>query len=222
MALVIYDHGYRIQTPVDSLLPARVVEQLTKMQPGRALSDMEKNFIDPDRAALPYAPHPPPNPKFLKAQQAYQSTRQVNRRQSDQPELTIDRIMTTPVISIRQNAKLSTAWQLMQTHRIQHLAVVGQVGQLLGVLTEGDLLRRNSPAPYPGPVIPRETIAGGYSSQLIVATPDTLVQQVALILLDRRLSCMPIVRTDGVLAGIVTRSDLLPLIINDKRLSRYV
>lgn len=42
MALVIYDHGYRIQTPVDSILPPRVVEQLTQMQPGRPLSDMEK------------------------------------------------------------------------------------------------------------------------------------------------------------------------------------
>lgn len=148
--------------------------------------------------------------------------RQVNRRQSDKPELTIDRIMTRPVVSIRHDAKISQAWTLMRQHRIQHLAIVGQVGQLLGVMNERDLLRRQNPTPHQGPPINRESIAGGYTSQLIVATPDTLVQQVALILLDRRLSCIPIVQSNGVLAGIVTRSDLLPLIVNDKRLSRYV
>lgn len=221
MALVIYDHGYRIQTPVDSLLPARVVEQLTQMQPGRALSDMEKRFVDdsPQQGSGAIAPT---NARYRKAEAAYQSTRQVNRRQSDKPELTIDRIMTKPVISIRQRARVATAWELMRQHRIQHLAVVGRVGQLLGILTERDLLRRNHPAPHQGPGIPRDSIEGGYTSQLIVATPDTLVQQVALLLLDRRLSCLPIVQSDGILAGIVTRSDLLPLVVNDKRLSRYV
>lgn len=220
MALVIYDHGYRIQTPVDSILPSRVVEQLTQMQPGRPLSDMEKQYGDDD---APEGVSPSPKrARFRKAQEAYQATRQINRRQSDQPELTIDRIMSQPVVSIRQDARVTLAWELMRQHRIQHLAVVGKVGQLLGVITERDLLRRQSPAPHEGPSIPHETITGGYSSQLIVATPDTLVQQVALILLDRRLSCLPIVQANGILAGIVTRSDLLPLIVNDKRLSRYV
>lgn len=220
MALVIYDHGYRIQTPVDSILPSRVVEQLTQMQPGRSLSDMEKQLGD-DESPEGGAPSPS-SARFRKASAAYLATRQVNRRQTDKPELTIDRIMTHPVISIRQNAKISSAWALMRQHRIQHLAIVGQVGQLLGVMSERDLLRRHSPMPHQGPPISRETIEGGYSSQLIVATPDTLVQQVALILLDRRLSCIPIVQANGILAGIVTRSDLLPLIVNDKRLSRYV
>ncbi len=221
MALVIYDHGYRIQTPVDSILPSRVVEQLTQMQPGRPLSDMEKQFGDDD-APPGSGGVAPTSARIRKAHAAYQATRQVNRRQTDKPELTIDRIMTKPVVSIRQDAKVSSAWALMRQHRIQHLAIVGQVGQLLGVMNERDLLRRQSPAPHQGPPIPRETIAGGYNSQLIVATPETLVQQVALVLLDRRLSCMPIVQANGVLAGIVTRSDLLPLIVNDKRLSRYV
>lgn len=220
MALVIYDHGYRIQTPVDSILPSRVVEQLTKMQPGRPLSDMDKQLNDEDSPKGGAASSS--NGRFKKASAAYQATRQINRRQSDKPELTIDRIMTHPVISIRQNAKISHAWALMRQHRIQHLAIVGQVGQLLGVMNERDLLRRQNPMPHQGPPIPRETIAGGYTSKLIVATPDTLVQQVALILLDRRLSCLPIVQSNGMLAGIVTRSDLLPLVVNDKRLSRYV
>lgn len=217
MALVIYDHGYRIQTPVDSLLPARVVEQLTEMHPGRAIPGSEQQLSPPDAEI----PHSPPRQPHRRAQQAYQSAKQLNRRQTDKPELVVEKIMTKPVISIREGARVTTAWTLMQRHRIQHLAVVSKTGQLLGIVTEGDLLRRHSPAPHAGPPIIRETIEGGYASQVIVATPDTLVQQVTLVLYDRKLSCMPVVQTNGVLAGIVTRSDLLPLIINDKRFSRW-
>lgn len=219
MALVVYDHGYRIQTPVDSLLPRGVVEQLTEMQPGRAISEFEvhPDITTPvqDRGA---------RPRGLAQQQArkaYEETNRVNRRKTDKPDLTVDRIMTAPVISVPENCSVNDAWREMQRHRIQHLAVVSRSGRMVGILSERDLLRRHTPAPHQGPPIHRNSLAGGYPTQLIVATPETLVRQVTLIMFDRQVSCMPIIDAQGMPAGILTRSDLLPLIVNDRRFSNW-
>ena len=51
-------------------------------------------------------------------------------------------IMTHPALAIGPEAPLLQAIRLMTGHRVSGLPVVGPEGQILGVLTEGDLLRR--------------------------------------------------------------------------------
>src|SRR5260370_12156323 len=50
--------------------------------------------------------------------------------------------MTGPAITVRQDASLAEALELMITRRISGLPVVDVHGQLIGILTEGDLLHR--------------------------------------------------------------------------------
>ncbi|OMH30071.1 HPP family protein [Motiliproteus sp. MSK22-1] len=225
MALVIYDHGYRIQTPVSSVLPARVVEQLTELQPGRGIPSSDSR-LNPPEAEIPGSNRQSPGNKNAsqqgeRAQQAYRQTERLKRRESDTPNLAVDRIMTSPVVTIAAGAKIADAWQLMNTHRLRHLAVVNPAGKIMGILTERDLLRRHTLMPHAGPHNPRQNIDGGYSTQLIVATADTLIREVALVMHEKQLSCVPIVDGAGKPVGIVTRSDLLPLIINDKKLEQW-
>ena len=51
-------------------------------------------------------------------------------------------IMTRYVVSVRPDTSISDAAQLMLSASISGLPVVGDGGNLLGILTEGDLLRR--------------------------------------------------------------------------------
>jgi CBS domain-containing protein len=51
-------------------------------------------------------------------------------------------VMTPDPISIDPEASISDAVQLMLTHRFSGLPVVDKNGALVGVVTEGDLLRR--------------------------------------------------------------------------------
>ncbi len=76
--------------------------------------------------------------------------------------------------------------------------------------------------PHAGPHLPRNDIIGGYSTQLVVASSDTPVRQIAQVMFDHKVSCVPIVEENGHLVGIVTRSDLLPLIINDRRFEQWI
>ena len=53
-------------------------------------------------------------------------------------------VMSTPVLSVGRDTALQDAVQLMSQHHISGLAVVGDKGELVGELTEQDLMVRES------------------------------------------------------------------------------
>lgn len=59
-------------------------------------------------------------------------------------ERTVAEVMTAPVISVRPGSPLQEAVQLMSDHHVSGLAVVGDAGDLVGELTETDLMVRES------------------------------------------------------------------------------
>ncbi|WP_207062461.1 HPP family protein [Motiliproteus sp. SC1-56] len=213
MALVVYDQGTRIQTPVSSLFSQRGVEQLTQLQRARGIPSSE------DRVEAP-GPRNEEQRRFSQAQRAYQQTEQLSRPAPTLRPLPVAKIMTAPVFTIAAGAAITEAWRLLEEHQVRHLAVLNAEGRLFGVLSEYDLLRRSALVNMDGPTRAQLSIDGAYSTQLIVATPDTEVRQIALTFMERRIGCMPIMDEDE-LAGIVTRSDLLHLITNEADLSQW-
>jgi CBS domain-containing protein len=59
-------------------------------------------------------------------------------------ERTVAEVMTSPVLSVGPEAPLQQAVQLMSDHHVSGLAVVGAAGELVGELTETDLMVRES------------------------------------------------------------------------------
>jgi len=51
-------------------------------------------------------------------------------------------VMSSPVLSVRAETPLQEAVKLMSDHKVSGLAVVGEAGDLVGELTESDLLVR--------------------------------------------------------------------------------
>ncbi|QIZ69499.1 CBS domain-containing protein [Oxynema aestuarii AP17] len=56
-----------------------------------------------------------------------------------------DRVMSAPLIGIRPEESLWCAHERMQQHRIRHVTVTGDRGELLGVLTQSQLLQGFDP-----------------------------------------------------------------------------
>ncbi len=56
-------------------------------------------------------------------------------------KLTIDRIMTTPVATIQPDETVFDAARLMLQKKIAGLVVVGESGDVIGVVTESDIFR---------------------------------------------------------------------------------
>jgi CBS domain-containing protein len=56
-------------------------------------------------------------------------------------------LMSTPALSIAPDAPLSAAARKMQAKKVKRLLVTGRFGQLLGIVSSGDLLGRLDPRP---------------------------------------------------------------------------
>jgi CBS domain-containing protein len=135
-------------------------------------------------------------------------------------------VMTFGAASIRPDASIEEAARLMVEQRVSGVPVVSSRGELLGVVTEGDLLRRRSGDTAQdrprwlelmlgsektdgGPRLARlATVADVMSRPAVTVREDTTVQEVADILQQHGIKRVPVVK-DGKVVGIVSRADLL-------------
>ncbi len=135
-------------------------------------------------------------------------------------------IMTTPVLSISPGASLRQAIELMLEKRVSGLPVVDEIGQLVGLISEGDLLHRaeigteKHRSKWLGFILGPGRSANDYvhahsrriadvmTTELVTAEETTPLEDVVKLMEKRNIKPIPIVR-DGGVAGIITRSDLL-------------
>ncbi|WP_299178394.1 CBS domain-containing protein [uncultured Neptuniibacter sp.] len=214
MALFVYDHGYRIQTPKESLFPAKGVPSLHKTRHSHRSADKEDNLhADGDKVVLPRFKNQSLSGAQGAATKAYTSTADdTQRRKSD--NLTVSRIMVSPVHTVSPATPINSAWQRMQSLEISHLVVIDADKRPLGLLSESDLLAPGTDS--------TTAIKDIYSRKLIAATPETLVQDVAISFIDHGINAMPVVGSRDEVVGIVCRTDLLRLLVSGLHLERWV
>ncbi len=134
-------------------------------------------------------------------------------------------VMTSPVISVKPETPVIEAVHLMLQDDISGLPVVDDAGALVGIVTEGDLLRRAETGterrrPRWIEFFQTGKLAEEYAqthgrkvgevmtSTLVVASEDMPLAQIVDLMERKRVQRIPIVR-DGKLVGIVSRADLL-------------
>ena len=128
----------------------------------------------------------------------------------------IDAIMTTDLVTVSPSDSLSKARKLMKEHRIRHLPVVRGDRQLVGLLTQSDVLAatdsflREKDDRLPTEDFPVEDIM---VTNLTYASKDTNIRLAALTLERNRIGCLPIV-FDEKLVGIITDTDFVGVAIN--------
>jgi CBS domain-containing protein len=135
-------------------------------------------------------------------------------------------IMTTGVITVTPETTIDAIAGLLLDRRISAVPVVDPDGTLVGIVSEGDLIRRVETGTEPRPswwlelLRTTEDRALDYvrshgrraaeimSTSLITVTEETELREIARLLEDNRIKRVPVVR-DGRLVGIVSRADLL-------------
>ena len=106
-------------------------------------------------------------------------------------------VMTTKVITIKENQTRQQAAQLLSQHRISGLPVVNGHNVVVGVVTEYDVLSKEG-----------RTIGEMMTRGVISVTPDTDLDEVSHILVHERIKRLPVLEK-GRLIGIVSRADLV-------------
>lgn len=129
--------------------------------------------------------------------------------------------MTSPVISVAPSTPISTAHQLMKDHGIRRLPVV-EHDQVVGIITLGDV-REASPSDATTLSIwemnylwAQLTVERVMSRHVITARPDDLLLDIAQIMLDKKVSGLPVVDERGYLVGIITESDIFRMLIESR------
>lgn len=119
-------------------------------------------------------------------------------------------VMTRSVHVVAPFTSLKTAARLLTENQVGALPVVNAEGEVVGVLSEADLIARIACA---ATTAPGTTAAAAMSTPAIVAPPDLPVRRAAELMHERNVRHLPVVDENGRLAGIVSRGDLLELFL---------
>ncbi|MDF3299082.1 CBS domain-containing protein [Streptomyces tropicalis] len=119
-------------------------------------------------------------------------------------------LMTPAAVSVQPGTPLKEIVRLLDEYDITAVPVV-EDGRPVGVVSEADLVRKQT---LPGP----ERTAGELmSSPAVVAAPGWSAVRAARTMEQHRIKRLPVVDDDGVLIGIVSRSDLVQLFLRRDR-----
>ncbi|MHA4735151.1 CBS domain-containing protein [Ensifer adhaerens] len=136
-------------------------------------------------------------------------------------------VMTTSVVKLSPDNGVRQAAPIMLDNRISGLPVVDDDGALVGVISEGDLIRRTELGggiPVADPTEAEDERASAYVRRsswrvgdAMTADPVTIdenasVERVAVLMQERSIKRIPVLK-DGRLVGVVSRADLLQAIV---------
>ena len=137
-------------------------------------------------------------------------------------------LMTRDVVVVRPDASLREAVRVMTKRGISGIPVVDVGGSVVGMLTEGDLLRWHegyterqahwlemlaeglelAPEFLKGILEQNSKVSTVMSKDVITVTEDMPAREVAHLMYKKNIKRVPVVR-DGKLIGILSRSDLI-------------
>ncbi|NUB10237.1 CBS domain-containing protein [Azospirillum sp. Vi22] len=143
-------------------------------------------------------------------------------------------VMTSPVITVALDTPVPDIAELLLTHRISGLPVVDQDGRAVGIISEGDLLRRVETgtdrlrARWLEMLVGRNVQAADFlkthgrcardvmSRPVQAVSPDTEIAEIADLMEDKRIKRAPVL-VDGRPVGIISRANLLHGLLRNRR-----
>jgi acetoin utilization protein AcuB len=125
-----------------------------------------------------------------------------------------DRMTSQPLVVVTPDTPIIEAQRLMQEHNIRHIPVVTEHQNLVGLLTRETMLQAipwsaaSLSALETQYVLSKITAGKVMIDEVITVTEDVAVEEAALIMVDRKIGCLPVLRA-GALVGVITDIDLL-------------
>lgn len=130
--------------------------------------------------------------------------------------------MTSPALSIAPNAPISTAHQIMKEHSIRRLPVV-ENSRLVGIITIGDV-REASPSDATTLSIwelnylwAQLTVEKVMSHNVVTIEADRPIIDAAELMLDMKVSGLPVLDKEGNLIGMLTESDIFRMLVKSRK-----
>lgn len=128
--------------------------------------------------------------------------------------------MTEPVISISPDATVIEADRMMREYGIRRLPVIKK-DKLVGIVTRGDVREARASAATSLSIwelnylIARLTVAKVMSSDVITIEPDANIADAADLMLNKKVSGIPVLNDKKNVVGIITESDIFRMVVKN-------
>jgi len=140
-------------------------------------------------------------------------------------------VMLAQVPTVRADASLNQVVELLVTTAERRVVVVDGQRHVLGIITDGDLLKRASDGERAGLLqafarrlaggggaaidLTKRTTGGVMTANPITVTPETPLLDALRLLLQHKIKRLPVVDADGKLVGLVGRGEILQALAQD-------
>ena len=132
-----------------------------------------------------------------------------------------EQIMSAPVVSIKPDTHLHEVRRMVRERRFRHIPVVASGGGICGIVSDRDLFALAIMDDAEEKLEP-SVVADIMTQKVLTATPDTNIREIARVLIEERIGCMPIVDEDKQVIGMITRSDILRALIKHAPLDLWI
>jgi acetoin utilization protein AcuB len=148
------------------------------------------------------------------AEQVYRAVEQLPETPSI---LLAEQVMTSPVVTLAPEARITEALKQFQTNAFRHVPVVSSVGRLVGIVSDRDILRYlaglTESYQQQVPHINDARVEQLMKPRVLTASVDTDVRYIARLFVEQHIGAMPVAKEGG-LKGIITRSDVLGAVMH--------
>lgn len=145
-------------------------------------------------------------------------------------------MMSSPVHTVRKQSCVADVVRVMTEQRVSAVPVVDEGNKVIGVVTVSDLLpqARNAPAsniqlmslghdyvdraslPDAYEQFARRNVCDVMKGHVITIRPELDIGAAAQLMMEHEIGAVPVVRADGELVGIVTRTDVARLSLDQQ------
>lgn len=146
-------------------------------------------FNDEDEAEI--------HAKYLKAQEKFYKKRAV---------ATAQEIMNKWPVTLSDELSVEEAWEQIKNHEIKHYPIIGAEEKLLGLLSEGDILRQLQMGTG-------KKLSEIVDPETLCADPETELSDILDVFSQEKIEAVPIVDKKEKVVGILTQSDLIQTMI---------
>jgi CBS domain-containing protein len=130
-------------------------------------------------------------------------------------EVKIEDVMRSSVITATPENLVTAVVQQMRERRVRHVPVVTEGKQLAGILTDRDV-RQAAASDEPQMaqydltyLLQKMTVKSIMTTPVHTVSGDATLAEAAQLMLHHKVGCLPVVRDEDILEGIMTVTDML-------------
>jgi CBS domain-containing protein len=127
--------------------------------------------------------------------------------------ITVNEIMSTELITLEPGDSVSKAAETMTKNNIRHIPIVGHQNQVLGIISQRDVLKAGALSDQINTPALDVPISEIMTKGILTTHPKDSLRAAGLTLQKHKYGCLPVV-DNAALVGIITDSDFVGVAIN--------